>query len=90
VRITVVPCVHRGYVFVYVARATGLTEDERDEAVDVLTAFRALLRDVCARRRVRIAKWLRDGVVGFVRPTIAEGLAGIISINKCRNRKRSA
>ena len=31
--------------------------------VDVLTAFRALLRDICARRGVRIAKWLGDGVM---------------------------
>jgi class 3 adenylate cyclase/YHS domain-containing protein len=28
-----------------------------------LTAFRALLRDICARRGVRIAKWLGDGVM---------------------------
>ena len=43
---------------------TTLTELEGDErAVDVLTAFRALLRDICARRGVRIAKWLGDGVM---------------------------
>src|ERR1700753_3698689 len=35
--------------------------DER--AVDILTAFRSLLRDICARRGVRIAKWLGDGVM---------------------------
>ncbi len=41
-----------------------LTEFEGDErAVDVLTAFRALLRDICARRGVRIAKWLGDGAM---------------------------
>ena len=43
---------------------TALTELEGDErAVDVLTAFRTLLRDICARRGVRIAKWLGDGVM---------------------------
>ena len=43
---------------------TALTELEGDErAVDVLTAFRALLRDICSRRGVRIAKWLGDGVM---------------------------
>lgn len=29
----------------------------------MLTAFRVLLRDICARRGVRIAKWLGDGVM---------------------------
>ncbi len=29
----------------------------------MLTAFRALLRDICSRRGVRIAKWLGDGVM---------------------------
>ena len=41
-----------------------MTETEGDEhAVEVLTAFRALLREICARRGVRIAKWLGDGVM---------------------------
>jgi len=41
-----------------------MTENQGDEhAVDVLTAFRALLRDICSRRGVRIAKWLGDGVM---------------------------
>jgi class 3 adenylate cyclase len=29
----------------------------------VLSAFRALLRDICSRRGVRIAKWLGDGAM---------------------------
>jgi adenylate cyclase len=56
--------VHRNFSFVDVSGFTALTELEGDErAVDVLTAFRALLRDICARRGVRIAKWLGDGVM---------------------------
>jgi adenylate cyclase len=56
--------VHRSFAFVDVSGFTALTEAEGDErAVDVLTAFRALLRDICARRGVRIAKWLGDGVM---------------------------
>jgi adenylate cyclase len=56
--------VHRSFAFVDVSGFTSLTEIEGDErAVDVLTAFRALLRDICARRGVRIAKWLGDGVM---------------------------
>jgi len=56
--------VHRTFGFVDVTGFTALTELEGDErAVDVLTAFRALLRDICSRRGVRIAKWLGDGVM---------------------------
>ena len=56
--------VHRSFAFVDVSGFTALTEHEGDEhAVDILTAFRALLRDICARRGVRIAKWLGDGVM---------------------------
>jgi len=56
--------VHRSFAFVDVSGFTALTEHEGDEhAVEVLTAFRALLRDICSRRGVRIAKWLGDGVM---------------------------
>ena len=56
--------VHRNFAFVDVSGFTAMTEHEGDEhAVDVLTAFRALLRDICGRRGVRIAKWLGDGVM---------------------------
>jgi adenylate cyclase len=56
--------VRRSFAFVDVQGFTALTELEGDErAVEVLTAFRALLRDVCARRSVRIAKWLGDGAM---------------------------
>src|ERR1700683_3732981 len=56
--------VHRTFAFVDVSGFTALTELEGDErAVDVLTAFRAILRDICSRRGVRIAKWLGDGVM---------------------------
>jgi adenylate cyclase len=56
--------VHRSFAFVDVSGFTALTELEGDEhAVEVLTAFRALLREICARRGVRIAKWLGDGVM---------------------------
>ena len=40
--------VHRTFAFVDVSGFTALTEHEGDErAVDILTAFRALLRDIC-------------------------------------------
>src|SRR6204780_786022 len=56
--------VHRSFAFGDVWGFTALTELEGDErAVDVLTAFRALLRDICSPRGGRIAKWLGDGVM---------------------------
>jgi adenylate cyclase len=56
--------VRRSFGFVDLSGFTALTEMDGDErAVDVLTAFRSLLRDICARRGVRIAKWLGDGVM---------------------------
>jgi adenylate cyclase len=56
--------VHRSFAFVDVSGFTALTEHDGDEfAVEILTAFRSLLRDICARRGVRIAKWLGDGVM---------------------------
>jgi class 3 adenylate cyclase len=56
--------VHRNFAFVDVSGFTALTEHEGDEhAVDILTAFRTLLRDICSRRGVRIAKWLGDGAM---------------------------
>jgi class 3 adenylate cyclase/YHS domain-containing protein len=56
--------VHRSFAFVDVSGFTALTQIEGDErAVEVLTAFRSLLRDICSRRGVRIAKWLGDGVM---------------------------
>jgi adenylate cyclase len=56
--------VRRSFAFVDVKGFTALTEHEGDErAVEVLTGFRSLLRDICARRSVRIAKWLGDGAM---------------------------
>jgi len=51
--------VHRSFAFVDVSGFTALTELEGDErAVDVLTAFRALLRDICARRGGSPSGWV--------------------------------
>lgn len=56
--------VRRTFAFVDVSGFTALTELKGDEhAVEVLTAFRSLLREICGRRGVRIVKWLGDGVM---------------------------
>jgi class 3 adenylate cyclase/YHS domain-containing protein len=56
--------IRRNFAFVDVSGFTALTEVEGDErAVEVLAAFRLLLREICSRRGVRIAKWLGDGAM---------------------------
>ena len=56
--------VHRSFAFVDLSGFTALTEVEGDErAVAILSAFRSMVRDICSRRGVRIAKWLGDGAM---------------------------
>ena len=54
----------RAFAFVDLSGFTRLTEVEGDEyAVSILGTFRTMLRGVCSRRGVRIAKWLGDGAM---------------------------
>ena len=56
--------VQRFFAFTDLSGFTALTEAEGDErAVSVISAFRTLLREICSRRGVRIAKWLGDGAM---------------------------
>jgi adenylate cyclase len=56
--------VRRSFCFVDLSGFTALTRSAGDEnAVSVLTGFRAAVRDICSRRGVRIAKWLGDGAM---------------------------
>jgi adenylate cyclase len=56
--------VRRSFCFVDLSGFTALTNTSGDEqAVAVLTSFRAAVRDICSRRGVRIAKWLGDGAM---------------------------
>ena len=56
--------VYRYFGFVDLSGFTALTQREGDErAVGVLSTFRAVARDICSRRGVRIAKWLGDGAM---------------------------
>lgn len=56
--------VHRCFAFLDLSEFTSLTDAKGDEqAVSVLHTFRALVREVCSRRAVRIAKWLGDGAM---------------------------
>jgi adenylate cyclase len=72
----------RHFAFVDLSGFTALTDEKGDEvAVSVVTSFRAMLREVCSRRGVRIAKWLGDGaMLVAVEPTPL--LAVLLELNR--------
>lgn len=56
--------VRRAFAFVDLCGFTALTDAHGDEtAVAHLAAFRSIVREVCSRRGVRVAKWLGDGAM---------------------------
>jgi class 3 adenylate cyclase len=56
--------VHRTFAFLDLCGFTAFTEHQgAKQAVDVLGEFRSCVRQLAARRGVRIAKWLGDGVM---------------------------
>ena len=72
--------VMRTFAFIDLSGFTGFTERHGDaEAVDLLAEFRRVVRDVAARRGVRIAKWLGDGamLVGVETEPCAEAIVDI-------------
>lgn len=72
--------VTRSIAFVDLSGFTAFIEEQGDgAAVTVLVQFRTALREICARRGVRIAKWLGDGamLVGVEAEEIAEALVDI-------------
>lgn len=72
--------VHRTFAFIDLSGFTTLTETEGDEqAVKVLSSFRTLVRDICSRRGVRIAKWLGDGAM-LVSVETTPLLAGLLEM----------
>lgn len=56
--------VHRAFAFVDITGFTSYCDRYGDrEAIALLTRFRSHVRDISARRGVRVAKWLGDGVM---------------------------
>jgi class 3 adenylate cyclase len=54
----------RAFAFVDVCGFTAFVDGHGTHAaIDVLTQFRTVVRDVAARRGVRVGKWLGDGVM---------------------------
>lgn len=56
--------VERCFAFVDLSGFTAFTERQGDEeTVEVLNAFRSRVREIAARRGVRVTKWLGDGAM---------------------------
>ena len=56
--------VARTFAFVDLCGSTRFTDTHGDEeAVDVLTRFRAAVREIASNHGVRVAKWLGDGAM---------------------------
>ncbi|MEM9202651.1 MAG: hypothetical protein AAGC53_13380 [Actinomycetota bacterium] len=56
--------VERSFAFIDLSGFTAYTDQEGDDqAVEMLTAFRSVVRSVSSTRGVRIAKWLGDGAM---------------------------
>ena len=56
--------VQRSFAFIDLSGFTAYTARQGDElAVSLLSQFRTIVRDICSRRGVRIAKWLGDGAM---------------------------
>ncbi len=56
--------VARTIAFIDLSGFTGHTDTAGDDtAVEILALFRRIVRDVCSRHGVRIAKWLGDGAM---------------------------
>ncbi len=56
--------VQRTFSFIDLSGFSALTAGEGDErAVQLVSEFRALVRGICSRRGIRIAKWLGDGAM---------------------------
>ncbi len=77
--------VPRTFVFLDLAGFTNYTTEHGDDAAGaVLSAFRAIVRDVASERGVRIAKWLGDGSM-MVAVDEADAVAVALDLeNRCR------
>lgn len=70
----------RTFAFVDISGFTSLCELRGPhEALDLLTDFRAVTREVTARRGVRVAKWLGDGVM-LVSPEAGPAVATVAEL----------
>jgi adenylate cyclase len=80
---------HRYFAFIDLSGFTAYTSRQGDErAVSLLSSFRTVVRDVCSRRGVRIAKWLGDGAM-LVAVTPTPLLASLLEIERSMDASRA-
>ncbi|HEV8295676.1 MAG TPA: adenylate/guanylate cyclase domain-containing protein [Acidimicrobiales bacterium] len=74
--------VDRTFAFIDLSGFTAYTDSEGDaEAVQVLSGFRATVREIAAARVVRIAKWLGDGAM-LVAVETEPGVEAVVEIER--------
>jgi class 3 adenylate cyclase len=74
--------VDRTFAFVDLSGFTAYTDSEGDgQAVQVLSNFRATVREIAAARAVRIAKWLGDGAM-LVAVETEPGVEAVVDIER--------
>jgi adenylate cyclase len=72
--------VPRTFVFLDLGGFTNYTASKGDESAGrLLSAFRAIVRDVASERGVRIAKWLGDGCM-FVAVDQSDAIAAVLDL----------
>lgn len=72
--------VDRTFAFIDLSGFTAYTDAHGDdEAVKVLSGFRAVVREIASRRAVRVAKWLGDGAM-LVAVETEPGVEAVIDI----------
>jgi adenylate cyclase len=72
--------VPRTFVFLDLGGFTNFTASNGDDAAGrLLSAFRAIVRDVASERGVRIAKWLGDGCM-FVAVDQTDAIAAVLDL----------
>jgi adenylate cyclase len=81
--------VPRTFVFLDLGGFTNYTAENGDDASGrLLSAFRAIVRDVASERGVRIAKWLGDGCM-FVSVDQTDAIAAVLDLES-RSREACA
>jgi len=81
--------VQRSFAFIDLSGFTAYTARQGDEmAVSLLSTFRTIVRDVCSRRGVRIAKWLGDGAM-LVSVERTPLLAALLEVERSMDSSRS-
>ena len=81
--------IDRCFAFVDLSGFTSFADHEGDDrAIEVLAQLRAVLREISARRGVRVVKWLGDGAM--LSSTAIDSLVAAVLELRCRMSDRGA